>query len=152
MNRYAIVLAAGKGTRMQSVDPDHSKVAYPILGKPIINYVLDAIKPLEFTKVTVVVGFGGEATKKLVEDEADVVWQKEILGTGNAVQQAEELLKYMEGETLIIYGDTPLVSTETIKTILHIHEKEQNDLTVVSAVLSDPHGYGRLIREEKSFS
>ena len=150
MNRYAIVLAAGKGTRMKSVDPNHSKVAYPILGKPIINYVLDAIKPLNFTKVTVVVGFGGEATKQLVEKEADVVWQKEILGTGNAVQQAEELLKDLDGETLIIYGDTPLVSTETIGTILHIHEKEKNDLTVVSAVLSDPHGYGRLIREEKS--
>ncbi len=150
MNRYAIVLAAGKGTRMQSVDPDHSKVAYPILGKPIINYVLDAIKPLDFKKVAVVVGFGGDATKKLVEKEAEVVWQKDILGTGNAVQQAEELLKDLDGETLIIYGDTPLVSTKTISTILHIHEKEKNDLTVVSAVLSDPHGYGRLIREEKS--
>ena len=150
MNRYAIVLAAGKGTRMQSIDPDHSKVAYPILGKPIINYVLDAIQPLSFKKVTVVVGFGGEATKVLVEKEADVVWQKDILGTGNAVQQAEGILKDLDGETLIIYGDTPLVSTETIAAILHIHEKEKNDLTVVSAVLSDPHGYGRLIREEKS--
>lgn len=150
MERYAIVLAAGKGTRMNSIDPDHSKVAYPILGKPIINYVLDAIKPLNFKKVTVVVGFGGEVTKKLVEKEAEVVWQKEILGTGNAVQQTEPVLKELEGETLIIYGDTPLVSTETIASILHIHEKEQNDLTVVSSVLSDPHGYGRLIREEKS--
>ena len=150
MNRYAIVLAAGKGTRMQSIDPNHSKVSYPILGKPIINYVLDAIKPLDFKKVTVVVGFGGDATKRLVEKDADVVWQKEILGTGNAVLQAEPLLKDLDGETLIIYGDTPLVSTETIATILHIHEKEKNDLTVVSAVLSDPHGYGRLIREDKS--
>ena len=150
MNRFAIVLAAGKGTRMQSVDPNYSKVAYPILGKPIINYVLDAIKSLDFTKITVVVGFGGEETTKLVEKDAKVVWQKDILGTGNAVQQAEQLLKDEDGETLIIYGDTPLVSTETIGTILHIHEKEHNDLTVVSAVLSDPHGYGRLIREEKS--
>ena len=150
MNRYAIVLAAGKGTRMQSLDPDHSKVAYPILGKPIINYVLDALKPLKFSNVTVVVGFGGEATKALVEDEANVVWQDEILGTGHAVLQAKEILKDLDGETLIIYGDTPLVSTETIESILRIHEKEHNSLTVVSAILSNPHGYGRLIREEKS--
>lgn len=150
MNRYAIVLAAGKGTRMQSLDPDHSKVAYPILGKPIINYVLDALKPLKFSNVTVVVGFGGEATKALVEDEANVVWQHEILGTGHAVLQAKDILKDLDGETLIIYGDTPLVSTETIESILRIHEKEHNSLTVVSAILSNPHGYGRLIREEKS--
>ena len=151
MKRYAVILAAGKGTRMQSVDPNHSKVAYPILGKPMINYVLDALKPLHFDKVAVVVGFGGELTTKLVEKEADVVWQKDILGTGHAVKQTEKLLKGLEGETLIIYGDTPLVSSETIDAILKIHEKENNDLTVVSAVLSTPKGYGRLIRDPKSY-
>lgn len=150
MNKYAIILAAGKGTRMQSIDPNHSKVSYPILGKPIINYVLDALKPLEFKKEVVVVGFGGEITKSLVEKECDVVWQKEILGTGHAVQQAEPLLKDLEGETLVIYGDTPLVSPQTISSILHIHEKEKNALTVVSAILPDATGYGRMIREEKS--
>ena len=150
MNRYAIVLAAGKGTRMQSVDPDHSKVSFPILGKPIISYVLDALKPLGFQKIVTVVGFGGETTKEIVKNDSDVVWQKEILGTGHAVLQTKELLKDLDGETLIIYGDTPLVSPELIESIMHIHEKENNALTVVSAILSDSHGYGRLIREEKS--
>ena len=150
MNKYAIILAAGKGTRMQSIDPNHSKVSYPILGKPIINYVLDTLKPLDFKKEVVVVGFGGEITKSLVEKECDVVWQKEILGTGHAVLQAESLLKDLEGETLIIYGDTPLVSPQTISSIMHIHEKEKNALTVVSAILPDATGYGRMIREEKS--
>ena len=150
MKRYAIVLAAGKGTRMQSMDPNYSKVAYPILGKPIVNYVLDTIKYMNFDKITVVVGFGGEITKSLVEKDAEVVWQKEILGTGHAVLQTKELMKDLDGETLIIYGDTPLVSAETISTILHIHEKENNALTVVSCVLRDATGYGRLIREEKS--
>ena len=150
MNKYAIILAAGKGSRMQSIDPNHSKVSYPILGKPIINYVLDALKPLEIKKEVVVVGFGGEITKSLVEKECDVVWQKEILGTGHAVQQAEPLLKDLEGETLVIYGDTPLVSPQTISSILHIHEKENNALTVVSSILPDATGYGRMIREEKS--
>ena len=150
MNKYAIILAAGKGTRMQSIDPNHSKVSYPILGKPIINYVLDALKPLGFKKEVVVVGFGGEITKSLVEKECDVVWQKEILGTGHAVQQAEPLLKDLDGESLVIYGDTPLVSPQTISSILRIHEKENNALTVVSAILPDATGYGRMIREEKS--
>ena len=150
MNRYAIVLAAGKGTRMNSLDPDHSKVAYPILGKPIINYVLDTIKELNFNKITVVVGFGGDVTKSLVEKDAEVVWQKEILGTGHAVLQTKDIMKDLEGETLIIYGDTPLVSKETISKIFKIHEKEHNALTVVSCVLRDASGYGRLIREEKS--
>ena len=150
MNRYAIVLAAGKGTRMHSLDPNHSKVSYPILGKPIINYVLDTLKELNFSKITVVVGFGGETTKQLVEKDAEVVWQKEILGTGHAVLQAKDIMKDLDGETLIIYGDTPLVSDKTISKILRIHEKEKNALTVVSCVLSDASGYGRLIREEKS--
>ncbi len=150
MNRYAIILAAGKGTRMHSLDPNHSKVSYPILGKPIINYVLDTIKSMNFNKTTVVVGFGGDVTKQLVEKDAEVVWQKEILGTGDAVLQTKDIMKDLEGETLIIYGDTPLVSKETISRILRIHEKEKNALTVVSCVLSDASGYGRLIREEKS--
>lgn len=150
MNKYAIILAAGKGTRMQSIDPNHSKVSYPILGKPIINYVLDALKPLGFKKEVVVVGFGGKITKSLVDKECDVVWQKEILGTGHAVQQTAPLLKDLDGETLIIYGDTPLVKPETISSILHIHEKENNALTVVSSILPDATGYGRMIREEKS--
>ena len=147
MNKYAIVLAAGKGTRMHSLDPDHSKVSYPILGKPIINYVLDTLKELEFNKITVVVGFGGDVTKKLVEKDAEVVWQKEILGTGHAVLQTKDIMKDLEGETLIIYGDTPLVSSNTLSKILRIHEKEKNALTIVSCILSDATGYGRLIRE-----
>ena len=150
MNKYAIVLAAGKGTRMHSLDPNHSKVSYPILGKPIINYVLDTLKELSFDKITVVVGFGGDVTKKLVEKDAEVVWQNEILGTGHAVLQTKDIMKDLEGQTLIIYGDTPLVSAKTLSKILRIHEKEKNALTVVSCILSDATGYGRLIREEKS--
>lgn len=150
MNKYAIILAAGKGTRMQSLDPNHSKVSYPILGKPIINYVIDALKPLTFSKEVVVVGFGGEVTKSLVEKDCEVVWQKEILGTGHAVMQTKELLADLEGNTLIIYGDTPLVTPQTIEKILTIHEKEHNALTIVSAILPDATGYGRLIREEKT--
>lgn len=150
MNKYVVVLAAGKCKSMNSRDPEHSKVSYPILGKPIINYVLDAVKPLDPKEIVVVVGFGGDVTSALVKNEAKVVWQKEILGTGNAVLQAKELLRDKEGQTLIIYGDTPLVPTETIENVFSRHNKNGNDLTVVSAVLENPTGYGRLIREHKS--
>ena len=92
MNKYVMVLAAGKGTRMNSRDPEHSKVSYPILGKALINYVLDCLAPLEAQETIVVVGFGGEATKELVKDRATVVWQKEILGTGHASLECEELM------------------------------------------------------------
>jgi len=150
MDKNVVILAAGKCKSMNSIDPEHSKVSYPILGKPIINYVLDTVKDLNPNKIVVVVGFGGDVTKSLVENDADVVWQKEILGTGHAVLQTKELLQDKEGETLIIYGDTPLVAAETIQNVFKRHKKNKNDLTVVSAVLEDPTGYGRIVREHKS--
>ena len=150
MDKYAVVLAAGKGTRMRSRDPQHSKVSYPILGKALVNYVLDAIIPLEMKNIVVVVGFGGDVTKSLVEDRADVVWQKNLNGTGDAVLQAKNLLRDKEGSTLVICGDTPLVTTESIENIFKVHEKINNKLTIVTAVLENPEGYGRIIREEKS--
>ena len=114
------------------------------------NDVLDAVKPLNPEKIVVVVGFGGDVTSSIVSKQAEVVWQKEILGTGHAVLQAKELLRDKKGQTLIIYGDTPLVPTETIENVFSRHNKNGNDLTVVSAVLQNPTGYGRLIREHKS--
>ena len=150
MDKYVVVLAAGKGTGMNSRDPEHSKVSYPILGKPIINYVIDAVKPLDPKQIVTVVGFGGELTAKLVEKESDVVWQKRLLGTGHAVLQAKPFLEGKPGQTLVIYGDTPLVETETLRQIFHIHEKNRYDMTVVSAVLENPKGYGRILREDKS--
>ena len=150
MDKYVVVLAAGKGTGMNSRDPEHSKVSYPILGKPIINYVIDSVKTLDPKQIVTVVGFGGELTKKLVEKDSDVVWQKRLLGTGHAVLQAKPFLEGKPGQTLVIYGDTPLVETETLRQIFHIHEKNRYDMTVVSAILDNPKGYGRILREDKS--
>ena len=150
MDKYVVVLAAGKGAGMNSRDPEHSKVSYPILGKPIINYVIDAVKPLDPKQIVTVVGFGGELTTKLVEKESDVVWQKRLLGTGHAVLQAKPCLEGKPGQTLVIYGDTPLVETDTLRSIFRIHEKNKYDMTVVSAVLDNPKGYGRILREDKS--
>ena len=99
MNKYGIILGAGKGTRMHSINDEVNKVAYPILGKPIIDYVIDAVKPLELSDLIVVVGHGAESTKKIVSNKAKVVLQEEIIGTGNAVLKAEKYLKDKAGAT-----------------------------------------------------
>lgn len=150
MNKYVVILAAGRGSRMQSRDPNHSKVAYPILDKPLVNYVIDAVKGIHPTQIVVVVGFGGEVTKSLVEKDAEVVWQKVINGTGGAVLQAKPLLENKPGYTLVVCGDTPLITTETINNVFRIHEKTENALTIVSMVLETPRGYGRIVRENKT--
>lgn len=150
MDRFVIVLAAGNCTNMKSRDPQHSKVSYPILGRPMIYYVLDTVEKVNPAEIVTVVGFGGEETSKIVSSRSKVVWQKEILGTANAVNCAKDLLLSKKGETLVIYGDTPLIPEDVIHNIFTRHEKSGNDLTVVSAILSQPSGYGRIIREHKS--
>lgn len=150
--KYVIVLAAGKGMRMESINEDYSKVAYPILDKPLVNYVLDAAKPLGAEKTFVVVGFGGEQTSKCVGDQAKIVWQQEVNGTGGAVA---EVLKQFDdrddGDVFILCGDTPLLRTETLEKIYHKHVKFENKLTICSTVLADPTGYGRVLREKGSY-
>lgn len=150
MKKFAIILAGGKGTNMLSMEENSSKMCFPILDKPLINYVLDALKPLNFDEIFTVVGFGGEHVKKLVEKDSTVVWQNELLGTGHAVKQVKKYIENIEGETLIVHGDTALISTETIEDILKIHKRARNTLTIVSAILPSAKHYGRIIREAKS--
>lgn len=150
MNRYAVVMAAGKGSRMKSLDENHSKVSYLILNKPIVRYVIDAIKPIGFNKIVTVVGFGGEVTKSLVENDTEVVWQKEQKGTGHAVLMAKDVLSNLEGSTLVVCGDTPLITTETIMKLFAKHEKDHNNMTILTSLLEHPDGYGRIVREEKT--
>lgn len=151
MKKYAIVLAAGKGARMLSRADDYSKVSYPILGKPLVNYVIDALKPLGIDELYVVVGFGGEKTISVIKEKATIVWQKEVLGTGHAVMQVLEHLKDKEGDVIIVNGDTPLLTPDTLKKVYHKHEKSDSDLTICSTVLANPEGYGRVIRERPSY-
>ena len=150
--KYVIVLAAGKGSRMESINETYSKVAYPILDKPLVNYVLDAAKPLEAKKTFVVVGFGGEQTAKCVGNQAEIVWQKEVNGTGGAaIEVMKQLQKEEDGDVIILCGDTPLLTTETLQKIYHKHQKYDNKLTICSTVLANPEGYGRVVREKGSY-
>jgi N-acetylglucosamine-1-phosphate uridyltransferase (contains nucleotidyltransferase and I-patch acetyltransferase domains) len=142
-NTVAIVLAAGKGTRMKSRTP---KVLHEILGKPIILYVLDALKAAGIKDTITVAGHGIDLLKEVVKDSR-IVEQKELLGSGDAVATARKALEQYSGDVLVICGDTPLVRSDTIKAIIEKHKSSGADLTILTAKLKDPMGYGRIIRD-----
>lgn len=145
MNRYAIVLAAGKGTRMKSNKPAMPKVAFPLLGRPMIVYVLEALKSLKLSRIVTIAGFGGETTKELALPYGEVVFQDEQKGTADAVNAARSLLKE-EGVTLVCGGDTPLLTDKTLNALLASHETNHNKATVLTTLVRDPYGYGRIQR------
>lgn len=149
-DKYVVILGAGRGSRMESRDPDHSKVAYPILGKPLINYVIDACKPLGLKEIYTVVGYGGKATEEVVKDFSKVVWQKEILGTGHALMQVKDLIG-KDGDVIVVGGELPLLTPQTLRRVYHKHEKGGNAMTICTSVLENPNGYGRVIRERGSY-
>ena len=140
VEKYVVILGAGRGSRMESRDPDHSKVAYPILGKPLINYVIDACKAIKPKQIYTVVGYGGKATEECVKDYSKVVWQKEILGTGHALMQVKDLAG-KEGDVIVVGGDTPLLTSSTLNKVYHKHHKNGNVLTICTSVLENPTGY-----------
>lgn len=144
--RFSIIMAAGKGTRMKSLDTSKSKVAYTILGVPLVQYVLDAVHPLRLDQTITIVGFGGETTQKIVNGQSEVVWQREQKGTGHAIMQCAPLLEGKDGLTLIVSGDTPLLTSETLQHLVKKHETEQSDLTILTAIVPQPKGYGRIVR------
>ncbi|GAE94181.1 N-acetylglucosamine-1-phosphate uridyltransferase [Gracilibacillus boraciitolerans JCM 21714] len=104
LNRYAIVLAAGKGTRMKS---NLYKVLHPVLGKPMVQHVVDQLKTLDLASITTVVGFGAEKVQEQLGDDSEFVIQQEQLGTGHAVQQAESFLANKQGTTIVVCGGIP---------------------------------------------
>lgn len=150
MDRVGIILAAGKGSRMCSKDLTQSKVVYPILGKPLVSYIVDAVFEAGVDEVITVVGFAGEATKAAAEPKSKVVFQKDLLGTGDALKQVKDLLKNKKGITLVAYGDMPLITSKTLHNLIKLHEKQGNSLTFITAMLPDSTGYGRVIREYKT--
>ncbi|UCG21512.1 MAG: NTP transferase domain-containing protein, partial [Deltaproteobacteria bacterium] len=140
----ALVLAAGKGTRMNS---DLAKVLHPIWGRPMLSYPLAALEELRLGRVLVVVGHQAESIQKIFAD-ASVEWvlQNEQLGTGHAVQCALPHLADFAGSVLICCGDTPLLTAETLRMFLTNHLKSDSDLSVLSMLLEEPGSYGRIVR------
>lgn len=145
MNRYAVVLAAGQGTRMKS---KLYKVMHPVMGKPMVGHVVDETKEANVDQIVTVTGVGSELVRDFLGDKSAYVTQEEQLGTAHAVMQARELLKNKEGTTLVICGDTPLLTSETLKGLLDFHEEQQSKGTILTAHAENSHGYGRVIRSE----
>ncbi|MCR4562473.1 MAG: bifunctional UDP-N-acetylglucosamine diphosphorylase/glucosamine-1-phosphate N-acetyltransferase GlmU [Bacilli bacterium] len=148
MDKHAIILAAGKGSRMKSKKEELSKVSYKILGKPLLKYVIDALKEAGLDDLVTVVGFGGETAKAIAEPHSKVVWQHEQKGSGHAVMMAETALKDAKGYTLVCCGDAPLLRSNTLKEMFETHEKDGNDLTVMTAIIDNPFGYGRIVKKD----
>ncbi|UOQ44675.1 bifunctional UDP-N-acetylglucosamine diphosphorylase/glucosamine-1-phosphate N-acetyltransferase GlmU [Halobacillus salinarum] len=142
-NRYAVVLAAGQGTRMKS---KLYKVLHPVCGKPMVQHVVDQLKGLDLNELITVVGFGAEQVQEQVGGDSRYVVQEEQLGTGHAVLQADDMLADKEGTTVVVCGDTPLLTRATLQKLLDHHEAEQAKATILTAHAQDPFGYGRVIR------
>ncbi|RDY67257.1 bifunctional UDP-N-acetylglucosamine diphosphorylase/glucosamine-1-phosphate N-acetyltransferase GlmU [Halobacillus sp. SY10] len=142
-NRYAVVLAAGQGTRMKS---KLYKVLHPVCGKPMVQHVVDQLNTLDLQELITVVGFGAEKVQEQLGEDSHYVIQEEQLGTGHAVLQADDILADKEGTTVVVCGDTPLLTGETLQKLLDHHDAEGAKATVLTAHAEDPHGYGRVIR------
>ncbi|PIC69587.1 bifunctional UDP-N-acetylglucosamine diphosphorylase/glucosamine-1-phosphate N-acetyltransferase GlmU [Sporosarcina sp. P16b] len=144
-NTYAIVLAAGQGTRMKS---DLYKVLHPVCGKPMVEHVIDHIRDLHSDRIVTIVGHGAEMVEQTLGNKSEYALQTQQLGTAHAVQQAERVLADLEGTTLVVCGDTPLISTETMAALLAHHHETEAKATILTAIADDPTGYGRIIRAE----
>ena len=145
MKKYAIVLAAGKGTRMKTQLP---KCAFPVLKKPMINYIIENIEKSVIDETVCVVGYKKEVIKELLNGNVKYVVQDEQFGTGHAVKMAKSLLADKDGMSIILLGDMPLIDSSVIDKVISYHCDKKNDLTVVTTEFANPKGYGRIIRNE----
>ena len=141
----AVILAAGKGTRMKSALP---KVLHPICGQPMLYYPLEAAKLAGFTQLKVVIGHQAERVSETFTDE-DITWirQTDQLGTGHALMCAADALCGYSGPLLLHCGDVPLLKPDTLQQLLNYHSQQKATVTVLTAQMPNPQGYGRIIRD-----
>ncbi len=144
----AVILAAGQGTRMKSKLP---KVVHKVMGKCMVEHAICAARQAGADEICVVVGHGAGTVKSEIlsakqSSGITFVTQQQQLGTGHAVKCAREFIG-TQGETLILFGDTPLITGATLEKLVCTHREKENTITVLSAVLDNPAGYGRIIRD-----
>lgn len=149
MNFCAVILAAGRGKRMYSLKP---KVLHEVLGRPMLQYVVDAVKTLTPRKVIILVGNAAEQIKKQINDNSvSFVVQKKLLGTGNALLEAIRTLKNIKNTTIVVLnGDSPLITAKTLKELFKRHKYDKNDLSFLSFTDDSLSGYGRVLRDKKN--
>ncbi len=140
----AVILAAGKGTRMRSAKP---KVLHPLCGRPMLHYPLTAARQAGFSQLKVVIGHGSQQVMDTFADQ-QISWveQTRQLGTGHALLCAAEALRGYSGPLLLLCGDVPLLKAATLERLYRYHAEEGAAVTVLTARMPDPHGYGRIIR------
>ena len=143
----AVVLAAGEGKRMKS---KHSKLTHKILGKTLIEWVYSAAISSEIDACIMVVGHKADEVKACMGDKVKYVTQEQQLGTGHAVMQAEAYLKKRNGHVIVMCGDMPLISSETISNAFEKHTRQNNTVTIITADFENPTGYGRIIKDQNS--
>lgn len=144
INIQAIILAAGKGTRMKS---DMPKCAYPFFNRPMIRYIINSCNNANIKDICVIVGHKKEAIKDILKDSVSYAYQEEQLGTAHAVLKAKSFFKDKEGVTIILPGDMPLIKSKMISDLIEYHINNNNDLTVVTTTVNNPTGYGRIVKE-----
>ena len=147
MSNCAVILAGGEGKRMKSNKP---KTLSPVLGKPMLLWVISAVRGAGIDDLCVVKGFKKEDVEQFLSTldfNVESVFQAERLGTGHAVMMAKNFLKSHDGNVVILNGDAPFMTAETIKNSLEQHTKSGCAATVISARVDDPHGYGRIVRD-----
>ncbi|MCJ1657139.1 bifunctional UDP-N-acetylglucosamine diphosphorylase/glucosamine-1-phosphate N-acetyltransferase GlmU [Staphylococcus sp. NRL 16/872] len=147
MQRNAVILAAGKGTRMKS---KQYKVLHKVAGKSMIEHVLTNVKRSGVDNLVTIVGHGAEQVKETLGDQSLYSYQEEQLGTAHAVKMAQEHLENKEGTTLVVCGDTPLITADTLNKLIEHHEQSEAQATVLSATAQIPFGYGRIVRDNNN--
>lgn len=140
----AVILAAGKGTRMKS---NKSKLVHKIYGKELVKRVVETAKKAEIEDVIAVVGYKKEQVQEVLGDTVKYAIQEEMLGTGHAVLQAENYLKNKNGKVVVLNGDAPIIRPETIKNLIQKSIDNKEYATLVTAIYDNPTGYGRIIRD-----
>lgn len=146
MYNCAIILAAGKGKRMKSSIP---KVLHRVCGTEMVNIVIDVVKKAQIEDIDVVIGRGAEQVKEATKSRnVKYSFQNKQLGTGHAVLCASDFLKDKEGTAVIFTGDSPLIEEDVIEDMLNFHNKGRYKATILTSIVKDPNGYGRIIREK----
>ena len=155
MQKGCLILAGGAGKRMKSERP---KVLCEVLKKPMLGWVLDAARGFGFDRIGVVTGYRRELTEEYIANyskvnsiEISTYFQPQQLGTGDAVKQAEEFVKSVD-RVCVLCGDAPFIDSETLRRSLEFHDTSSASVTVISAEIADPTGYGRIIRENGKFA
>lgn len=144
-NRFAVILAAGQGTRMKS---KLYKVLHPVCGKPMVQHVVDQVSQLNIDSIVTIIGHGAELVRAQLGEQSSYALQSEQLGTAHAVMQASDVLEDKEGVTIVVCGDTPLIKAETMEALFKHHADTAAKATILTAWTNDPTGYGRIVRNE----